>query len=199
MDSPHLLPELSQEAQKIYPNSDPAVAVLARFSPDVLQPALKEVIKYDARTGLKADAAEENYQQESANPNSADFYKSARESLEADQRRAELDDTIQLARGIYSTRDRLAKPMKRAAVLLSVLAIGGAPAGYFSYEAATAPHQTETEKIARTTEAIKAATFGLGGVIIGLFTGTLAGLKLTNGEAGRRARRIVKEQNKLAQ
>ncbi len=106
---------------------------------------------------------------------------------------------VEYAAQIFDVKEKLAKPMRRAAIVLGALAMGGSMVvSVQEYAAVQRTVSNQSAEIARDSDPMSqddldtaSLVFGGLGLLSGLLAGNMFGKILTDDEAKRRAKKIV--------
>ena len=205
------LRELAEQVEPFTPDIDIATAMIATVDPKTLDQA-RAIAYKDAGLGilmrpkitLEAESAEAEFDRVLSGPNTDESKKQARQRLErllAEElgaRKMEHEDQIDLslAHAIGRKRNYLAKPLRRAAILASAVAIspaavvGGVVSSVAITNSETKNHPAKTQSIEfSNVDKIIAGIFTSGFIAVGGFMGYIAtdGRKLDRAYARRRA------------
>ncbi|MEI8338992.1 MAG: hypothetical protein WCF91_03645 [bacterium] len=111
---------------------------------------------------------------------------------------------VEYAARIFDVKEKLAKPMRRVAVVLGAIAMGGSMSlAIQEYATIQRAASNQSPEMARDSDPIKqddldtaTMVFGGLGLISGLLAGNMFGKILTDEEAKRRARKIIVKNQK---
>lgn|GEM_PF-3998356 len=192
------LTDLFETAQRTHPDVEPAIAVIAEADPILLEDSVARVIEQDRTLGLQERAANRAHKIEAARSSririSPNLCEAAQAAIAAESNRATHQEETQFAQEVRASKYRLSSPMRVTATVLCALAFaGGGEVKLYEQNRndQTAPdgvilHGAELE--------IESGIISFIGGAMGAVLGVLGGVKFSDVEARRRARRIVSKQ-----
>jgi hypothetical protein len=183
-----------------YPGASPPMAIIAGTAPGQLKSSLEQTMEDAEALGVFKDVSDKAYEiiegwGTSLSP-SPEIYETARSADHAHHLVKTQGEKVKLANQIVELKGKLARPMRVAVVLLSMLVSGG----YLEYKTSQADYQNprSADYIPNFTKGDKDIMYGVSGLFgggLGIGIGALFGSMLAGDEARRRARRIARRQD----
>jgi hypothetical protein len=189
---------LAEAAHEAYPQGSLTTAVVALTPPDVLHEFAKDAIREEQAAKAASINAARAYELAGSRTSSApganpELSAAARASLDADETLQNCGAVAFLARSVIERRDALSRPLRYAAIALSMGALWGGSAGVaLSQKTDEALASTDQEqKVTRINNSGWDSMALVGGGIISLL-GIPIGIKISERPCRRAAQRLAR-------